>query len=86
MFHRDMLNVTDGGLFGHDGNLIAAENWSIPYTVVIFIYFEKIGWHLQFKIIREIEYVCICVHFKDLKRLEWLATLCVQQYSFEIEP
>ena len=26
--------------------------------------------------IREIEYVCICVHFKDLKRLEWLETLC----------
>jgi hypothetical protein len=26
--------------------------------------------------IREIEYVCTYVHFEDLKRLEWLATLC----------
>ena len=26
--------------------------------------------------IREIEYVRTCVHFKELKRLEWLATLC----------
>jgi hypothetical protein len=23
-------------------------------------------------IIKEIEYVCTCVHFEDLKRLEWL--------------
>ena len=28
------------------------------------------------KYIMKIEYVCTCVHFKDLKRLEWLATLC----------
>jgi hypothetical protein len=26
--------------------------------------------------IREIEYVCTCVHFKDMIRLEWLTTLC----------
>jgi hypothetical protein len=25
---------------------------------------------------RQIKYVCTCIHFKDLKRLEWLATLC----------
>jgi len=32
--------------------------------------------HIYFRNITKIEYICTCVHLKDLKRLEWLATLC----------
>ncbi len=43
------------------------------YYVVGTVYMGVVSCLLS--IIRKIKYVCTCGHFKDLKRLEWLATL-----------
>ncbi len=31
--------------------------------------------HILITIILQVVYVCTCVHFKNLKRLEWIVTL-----------